>query len=1386
MKKLFTFYLILLTINAWAQNFNQEFQFINIKEGISKVGVSKVIQDNYGFIWIGTSGAGLYKFDGLDYVQYTHNLQDSTSLSSSRVQSAFLDSKNRFWIGTENGLNLYNRNLDQFERFILDTTNVDNEYISALEEDSNNNLLIATNSTGLYKLNLDTFAITKVANSTVNQNYSPINITSVRHTKHGKTYVGTNFGLKELDVANNKLIQTKLFLKDKGTFDGAIESLFIDNENNLWIGSQTDQGIFKCTLTEDGNNNIIELKQLKYSTKKIMTFTQLSDSSLLIGTENDGLFHIKNNGELIKNYAVSYNQENTILHNSIWSLFVDRDERIWMGYYNSGVAVSDKLYDKFMHIKSIPNNTNSLNIGAVMGIVKDNDDKLWIATDGGGIDVYNPKNSKITHINSKDAIAYSGLTSDFIVCLFLDSKKNIYAGSWDSGFFVLKRGERKFKNYSIKNTSENLKSNTITSIDEDSKGNIWLGTYYQGLHSYNPVTNKIIKYDSEVFEKNGLLTIDVRKVLIDSEDNIWLGTTNGLFKIEQLNNGEFNITNFSDRMSEKYNNPSDANHILTIYEGTNNSIWIGTRGAGLCKYDKINDTFEWFNNTTGLHEENVAAIIEDSNNYLWISGNSGITKINLKDVKFTNYTSNDGLLSNDFNFGSVLKDKEGMLYFGNYKGVDYFNPEQIETNKRVPSLYLREFKLFNKKVIAREKGSPLTNVILKTDSISLTHKQSVFTIEYSGISYTRPEKNNYAYYLEGYESSWNYVGQQRSATYTNLDHGDYTFKLIASNNDGVWNKTPLELKITILPPWWRTNWAIFSYIVLFLLSLFLLNYLTQNRIKEKQLLQNERLQQQQKDELNQRKIQFFTNISHEFRTPLTLIMNPLKDIISNTQLNLPQSVKNKHTVIYRNTYRLYRLINELMDFRKLELNKLKVRAEKINLIKFTNNIVSYFEEEAFNKNILLSVDTDLPDAVVWADFNMLEKIIFNLLSNAIKATPEGGSIQVELLSTDTLYLLPLVDEVNPIKAIEIIITDTGMGMEKDQVDKIFERFYQVEDQNKSYIGGTGIGLEVVQSFVKLQKGKIEVKSEVGVGTSFKILLPLGNKHFNESEIVIKETETSKNKEAFLLSSTSIKLNKQQDSDVQLPKQYTLLVVEDNAELRDYLKNELNNQYKVLLASNGKEGVEIARKSFPDVIITDVIMPEMNGLDFCKIIKNDSMTSHIPLLMLTAKSTVENEIEGIETGADSYMAKPFDLNLLKQKLAQLIKSRQLIFDKYFGAISGANNSVDTTSIDKKFIQKLLNYINDNIGDSNLSVEELASELNLSRSQLYRKIKALTGQTVNEFIRKTRLERAKQILEKGSASVSEACFSVGFSSPSYFSKCFKAHFGMLPTEVEKHNS
>ncbi len=697
------------------------------------------------------------------------------------------------------------------------------------------------------------------------------------------------------------------------------------------------------------------------------------------------------------------------------------------------------------------------------------------------------------------------------------------------------------------------------------------------------------------------------------------------------------------------------------------------------------------------------------------------------------------------------------------------------------TISLTDLKLFNKSVIPNTKKSPLKKTISETKELEFTHQQSVFTIEYVGINYTRPEKNQYAYFLEGFEDTWNYVGNNRSATYTNLSPGDYVFKVKAANNDGVWNDTPITLGITVLPPWWSTKMALLAYIILFGLSLYVILRFTDKTLKERRLAKFERDRRLQEEELHEKKIQFFTNISHEFRTPLTLILNPLEDILQNTSLHLPTGVKEKHKIIYKNASRLKRLIDELMDFRKLQLSKTAVNISQIEVISFVQEVIGHFEEEATLKNIMLPIEYDNDAISIWSDPGKLEKIIFNILSNAFKITPENGTITVGIFLCGSRIIFPLIDEKEPLPALEIFIEDTGTGINKEEIGKIFERFYQVKNMNSQYIGGTGIGLEVVKSFIDLLKGMILVESEEGVGTRFRILLPLGKTHFTSNEMFVEASKEDGIDKVNYLNERDM----MEEKEIQESKIFkkTLLIIEDNTELRAYIKSELENEYSVFEASNGSDGLKMAQHKIPDMIITDVIMPEMDGFEFCTRIRQDLKTSHIPVLMLTAKAMTDDWVRGIDSGADVYLSKPFEMKVLRAQLKQMMVSRQILIKKYLKDVNNTKIPNSTSLLDKDFITKVLEYINKNIADENLNVEQLAGDLFLSRSQLYRKIKSLTGQTANEFLRTIRLEKAKDLIENGDVSISEVCYKVGFSSPSYFTRCFKSHFGILPTELKR---
>lgn len=1360
--------LFFLVNNLFSQNTFENYQFRLVNKESSKSGIYTIAQDQFGIMWIGTNGAGLYKFDGVNYVSYEQNSNVTNSINSNLIYATYVDVRNRLWVGTDEGLCLYNRDLNSFESIDIQKKSKKETVISvkSIIEDNTGNLFLGTFNGGLLKLNIKTRTITSVKLDVPNPaNYL---INSLVKDKNGTIYLGTNFGLKVLDQSKNQ-VKKVTATNNNQILSGNIVSMFLDSRQNIWIGNGY-KGLVRVNL------NSKEAFSYPITTKRIMSILATDPKTILCATENDGLIIVNDQGVVQKKYINSKFNIRSLSSNSVWSLFLDKERRIWLGYYNKGLGVFDKINSKVNILESLAGNSQSLQTNCVTGIAKDHAGQLWISMEGGGVDVYNPVNKTFKHITRSDNSFYSGLTNDNITKVFIDKKQNVWLSSWNEGVFLLKKGSRNFINYSTKNTG--LASDNIMSITEDSRGVIWIGTFAKGLHYYTPSDGKFHHCNSRPFHT--VMNLDIRNVMVDSDDAVWVGSTTGLYKVTTKDFVTFSVVSFRDKMSEKLKNHKSTHTINTLYEAKNKEIWIGTDGAGLFSYNKKTDSLKWYINFKGLHEKSISSIVESNDGGIWLSGKKGITRLDLKNKTTFNYSIYDGLLGNDFNNNSVLKDEKGVLYFGSYEGLNYFNPTNLIKSKKQLPIYFTDLKLFNKSVGPLEKNSPLVKVISQTKKVILRHDQSVFTIDFIAVNYSYPARNEFAYYLEGFEDSWNYVGNKRSATYTNLAPGNYIFKVKAAEKNGVWNQRPLELKIEILPPWWKTSFAYLFYTLLLLAAIYFANQYYQNRFKQKQMIEFEKTKAVQIEKLNNKKLQFFTNISHEFRTPLTLILNPLGDIIKNYSSDLPAVVLNKLQTIQKSSDRLSRLINELMDFNQLQFNKMTLQLQQIEVISFTREIVSYFDEEALSRGIQLEFESNKTALKDWIDPKMFEKIIFNVVSNAFKVTPDNGRISVKIAVNSELMSFPLIDGGASYPSFEVIVEDTGSGLDKKDIKKIFDRFYQVNNLNKAYYGSTGIGLEVVRGFVELHKGIIEVESELGVGTTFKLLFPVGKEFFNESEILLEEFKKEKK-----MSFTPVVEKAEVQSEENQEKQdriYTILIVEDNVELRNYLKNELKKEYKVLVAENGQVGLELALQKLPDLILTDVIMPVMSGLELCKSIKADLKTSHIPLMMLSAKALVKDRLEGIDSGADMYLSKPFDMDILRSSLVQLINSRQIMFNKFYNGITPKAKE-KTTTLDNDFIKNVLHYINENISETELSVEELASKVFLSRSQLYRKIKTLTGVSVNEFIRNVRLEKAKELIELGNDNITEISYKVGFSSPSYFTKCYKDKYGFLPTQNNK---
>lgn len=1367
---------ILLILFSVAEGFTQSLHFQSFEEYFPSRPVSDFQIDHEGFLWITTFGGGIHRFDGREYESFILDPNNENSLTSNFATSVHEDAEQRLWVGTDMGLCLFNSFERSFRHIQFYDSNQKNTKllvsVLSIEEDQKGNILLGTNKYGLIRFVTQDVARSNVLFIQVHPEMEELMINDIAVISDDHAMAVTNKGAMVYSFEDD-VLESYLMPPSFEHLNGVpMQSAYFDGIQTLWLGT-TSHGLVKLT-TQINSKELLNIEAFPITTNRIMDISPWSKHTIGCATENDGLILYDFLGN--KSIAYTFNDfaEESIESNSIWRLYADKIGRQWLGYYNKGIGLYDASVNKFESIKHLPNQENSLQGKSVNGIAVDKDKSIWVGMDGGGVDLISEDGSLI-HLDKR--FGYEGLVNKAVQNLFLDHSGNLWVGTWGGGIFLLRKGSKKFECFDQQKTRGLLRSNRVLSFDEDSEGVIWVATFGGGVCGFIPEQGQYTTLSVQTLDNHLLDESDVRDVLVDAHDNVWIGSTTGLYCWNRSGEKD-TLISFTGHWRDLGFHPS-FDHVLSLFEGSNGEIWIGTDGAGLFKYNVSKNQFVDFNSTWNIHQNTVCAIIEDNDQNIWATGKQGITKIDLGNALTYNFSKENGLLSNDFNYGSIAKDAEENLYFGNQDGMNWVNPASLTKTHQEVEPILVNFKLFNKIVRPSDKESPLTKELSNSKKITLNHLQSVFTIDFTAIDFNQADQLQFAYFLDGLEMDWNFVGSLRSATYTSLKPGEYVFRLKVTNMAGEWSEEKSVI-IEVLPAWYKSRLAFVIYVVLFLAGLYLLYLLIRMRLRERQEVQYERHRHIQDELLNQRKLQFFTNISHEFRTPLTLIINPLESILKNGSL-IASKVANQLETVQRNALRLERLINELMDFRKLNSGKLKLTVHLTNINDLINDVMTYFKEESIDRNIQLHVRA-VSRPHLWIDAGLIEKVLFNLISNAFKFTPDGGHIEISI--SEKRHVLPNVDS-KEIDTIQIAVSDTGPGLSEEHLNKIFDRFYQVEQFDKSYYGGTGIGLEVVKSFIELHHGRIEVESEVGKGTTFLLYFALGKAHFDENEIVltekIRQAHLSKVDRATQIE--NIEVSKQDDIN---DKKSVILCIEDNAELRTYLNQELKDLFIVKLAKNGEEGLEIAQELIPDIILTDIMMPGMDGYELCKLIKSNASTSHIPVVLVSARESVQDKIKGAELGADLYVSKPFNVTLLKEQLKQLLKSRQLLFKRYFYNLGHTVVDANIGNLDKDFLQRAVAFVKRNMSNAELSVEDLASELSLSRSQLYRKIKAFTDESVNSFIKRIRLENARQLIRSGTDNINEVSYLSGFSSASYFTKCYKEHFGVLPNHDRQGDS
>jgi len=1330
-----------------AQN-EMSFDYFTQESGLPNNKIQVIYQDQKGWMWFGTS-QGLSRFDGYEFVNYNYVPGDTTCLQGVLVRAICEDQNGNLLVGTENGgLNVFDRDLQQFRHPYADDPHFKGKEVSVndIQKDSYGNLWLGTNNSILV---IDTLGDVKLLADLSISGTDQLKGNYVRELQFdtaGKLWAGTNRGVFIIDLQNKTSERLKLPLKN-GATDDEIWEIFADKDGSMWIGTYSN-GAF-IVNPETGSMKSVKLKPELDRTKTVRTISTGPFGNYWIGTRG-GLYVYNKSKGMTAFYHHDDQEMGSLVNNSVLDIFHDRQGGTWIGT-RGGLNLLAKSKQVFHNFGAHPSDDDHkyLNSSIVYTFWIDSLQNIWIGTEDGGINIYHPKTESYTYLKANDHDPNS-ISRNCVKALAADGRGNLWIATFLGGVDVLNLKTRHIKHFKHDpNDSASLVDNRVWDFLLDDDGSMWVATS-SGIDRFDLHSHKFIHYPQLCGSEQ------VTWIKNDSNKNIWMGSTDEVVIYNPKSN---NISRYKE-------------HSRSFLEDSKGRTWITTLDRGIVQYSSITGPLRDYSVKDGLSNNQALCILEDNNHNLWISTSNGLSKFNPETKRFINYYRKDGLRNNQYTYGAACKAPNGDMLFGGISGFTIFNPDIVRSSDQDAPLVLTDFRVFNKKVkIGQGENAILKRSISETTHIDLDYTQNVFTLEFVALNYSNSQSNLYSYYLEGFDKGWNEPSTNRSATYTNLNPGNYVLHVKRVIPGEHTSDRQLQVAITILPPFWKTIW--FRVLIFLVISglIYLLVYIFLYRARIKNELVLERMKASKLHELDMLKLKFFTSISHEIRTPLTLILAPLEKLVHKKVK--PEETSEHMEIMYRNAKNLDRLINQLLDFRKLESGNLKLELRQGDLVPYLSGIVQSFTDYAREKEIDLKFKSVEERLITCYDPDKVEKIVNNLLSNALKFTGEGGRIRVNL----SLVFDPDQDDLSEgqgeQKYIEITVRDTGRGISQKNVNRIFNWFVQGGDKESRT--GSGIGLAFVKELVSLHGGKISVVSEPGKGSKFIVRLP-----YKLEEQTMVEVSDELQKKHVAKSN-----NEPKKDDGQAAK--VMLIIEDNPDVRALIRNQFAGSFQVFEAGDGIEGWRVALETVPDVIISDVLMPDMDGFEFCRKIKKDERTSHIPVLLLTALHAREHEIKGLSAGADDYITKPFDLMILQTKVENMLSVRDSLKEKFSGEMTLQPKNIVIASPDEKFLQKVIEVVEKNISDADLDIEHFSQEVGVSRMQLYRKLKALTDMTVKEFIRNIRLKRASQLLLQEHLTVSEIAYSVGFKDLSHFRKCFRQQYGMSATEYkQKHTS
>ena len=1314
-----------ITIFCQAQSVEEHYYFKNlsIRNGLSQNTVNAILQDRKGFMWLGTKD-GLNRYDGLSFRKFKHDAANPRSIGNSFITSLYEDFNGNIWVGTDAGVYIYYPEKEAFEEFdcqSLEKTRIERS-VSMIAGDKQGRVWIAVEAQGMFCYD---------ARQKLLRNYPLSEISS-----NIKCFTFDSGGTLWLGFYGDGLYYSKDNLATvhpygspedgKREFEGGVITKIVQgNYNCLYIGS-VKEGVSELNLTSGQVRNLLAIDESGESIfcRDLLPY---SDNELWIGTESGIYIYNLRTAQFIHLRASLYDSY-SLSDNAIYALYKDREEGLWIGSYFGGVDYYPRQYTYFA--KYYPKNiANSLHGKRVREFCRADDGTLWIGTEDGGLNHFNPK-TKEFHFFEPSA----GFTNIHGLCM---DGSHLWVGTFSKGLRVIDtRTGVVLRTYTEGHTPHSLNDNSIFSICRTSAGEIYLGTLF-GLLRYNRTQDNF----DRIPELNGKFVYDIKE---DSYGNLWLATyANGAYCYDvSARRWKNYVFDAEDERSLPYDK------VLSVFEDSYRQIWLTTQGGGFCLFHPDTETFTRYGLKDGLPNDVVYQIVEDDDRFLWLTTNNGLVRFDPKTMEMKVFSTANGLPTNQFNYRSGFKDEAGNIYLGSINGFVAFDPRTFAENRQVPAVAITDFLLFNKEVSVGETDSPLKSSITFSDKVVLTADQNSFSFRIAALSYQAPRMNKLMYKLEGFDEGWLTIGESPLVTYSNLGYGDYVFKVKASNSDGVWNEQETSLHLSILPPFYLSGWAYCFYVLFFMGCLVCVIFYFKRRNYRKQHRQMEMLEQEKEREVYHAKIDFFTNVAHEIRTPLTLIKGPLENIILKKEVD--SETKEDLYIMKQNTERLLNLTNQLLDFRKTETRGFRLNFTECDVVAVLRETYLRFTSLAKQKG--LDFILELPQECFMADVNQeaLTKIISNLLNNGVKYASTYLRISLE------------TDE----KVFHIRTFNDGEMIPDTMKEEIFKPFVRL-DKEDEVTTGTGIGLALSRSLAELHQGSLMMEKGEEVNC-FCLTLPVNQ----DSTITLLAENVSQVEE----NSCGWE---QEETDTK-EKKPMILVVEDNPDMLAFVRKQLTTEYSVLTAMNGIEALAALDNHYVNLVVSDVMMPQMDGFELCKTIKSDLSYSHIPVVLLTAKTNIQSKIEGLELGADAYIEKPFSVEYLLANISSLIHNREKLRQTFAKSPFVAANTMALTKADEEFIWKLNDIIQANLHNPEFSMEDMADALKMSRSSFYRKIKGVLDLSPNEYLRLERLKQAAQLLKEGKSRVNEICYTVGFNSPSYFSKCFLKQFGVLPKD------